>query len=227
VLRIDGAETELTIVGVVRGVLSGPIVYINRPFLHRLTGTAGESASVFLLAPGADPPRLGSQIEEVYKSAGMRVVEVDLVGDRKALLNKNFALISDFLMTMAILIAIVGGIGLAGTMSMNVLERTREIGVLRAVGASNLAVMRIVLVEGMVVGVLSWALGVVLAWPMSALLVGFVGQAFLRESIDVVFATGGAGQWLLIVLVLTAVASVLPAWNASRLAVRDVLAYEG
>jgi putative ABC transport system permease protein len=225
-LKIDGVETEFTVVGVVRGVLLGPIVYINKPYLERLAGIGGQASSVMLLAPVGERAALGAAIERVYKDAGMQVVEVDMIGERKELLRANFQIIVSFLMTMAVLIAVVGGIGLAGTMSMNVLERTREIGVLRAVGASNRIVMGIVLVEGIVVGVLSWVLGALLALPMSALLVGFVGQSFLRERIPLVIATGGALQWLAIVLALTAVASLVPAWNAARLAVRDVLAYE-
>jgi putative ABC transport system permease protein len=225
-LKIDGVEAEFTVVGVVRGVLLGPILYINKPYLERLAGIGGQASSIMLLAPVEDQAALGAAIERAYKDAGMQVVEVDMIGERKALLHANFQIIVSFLMTMAILIAVVGGIGLAGTMSMNVLERTREIGVLRAVGASNRVVMSIILVEGIVVGVLSWVLGAVLALPMSALLVDFVGQAFLRERIPLVIATGGALQWLAIVLALTALASLVPAWNAARLTVRDVLAYE-
>ena len=225
-LKIDGVESDFTVVGVVRSALTGPVLYVNKPYLERLTGTAGQAQSVVLVAPSGDRRALGATIERAYKDAGIRVVEVDMVGERKELLRANFQIIVNFLMTMAVLIAVVGGIGLAGTMSMNVLERTREIGVLRAVGASNRAVMGIVLVEGLVVGVLSWVLGAILALPMSALLVGFVGQSFLREQIPLVIATGGALQWLAIVLVLTAAASLVPAWNASRLTVRDVLAYE-
>ncbi len=60
---------------------------------------------------------------------------------------------------------LVGGLGLAGTMSMNVLERTREIGVMRAVGASDGAVLRVILVEGLLMAGLSWFLAIFLAVP--------------------------------------------------------------
>ena len=55
-----------------------------------------------------------------------------------------------FMLGMAVMIAIVGGLGLMGTMSINVLERTREIGVMRAVGASNGDIQGIVIVYALI-----------------------------------------------------------------------------
>jgi GAF domain-containing protein len=131
-----------------------------------------------------------------------------------------------FLMIMAVLLAVVGGLGLMGTMSINVLERTREIGILRAIGASNGAVLRIVIVEGVLIGVISWAIGAVLALPLSVLLSNAVGEAFLQMPLDFVFSLSGLLIWLGVVVVLAALASFLPAWNAARVTVRAVLAYE-
>jgi putative ABC transport system permease protein len=113
-----------------------------------------------------------------------------------------------------------------GTMSINVLERTREIGVMRAIGASNGAILRIVMVEGVFIGVVSWVIGALIALPLSRLLAEAVGQVFLKSSPSYVFSSMGALLWLGTVIVLAAVSSMLPAWNASRVTVRDVLAYE-
>ena len=75
-----------------------------------------------------------------------------------------------FLLVMASLTAAVGSIGLTGTMSLNVLERTREIGITRAIGASNRTVMNLVIVEGVLIGMMSWLFGALLSFPISTIM---------------------------------------------------------
>jgi putative ABC transport system permease protein len=107
-----------------------------------------------------------------------------------------------------------------------VLERTREIGLMRAIGASSQAIWQIVIVEGVLIGLFSWMLGLVLAFPLSKRLSDAVGIAMLQVPLSYTFSFAGVLLWLGLVVVLAAVASFLPAWNASRLSVKDVLAYE-
>jgi len=131
-----------------------------------------------------------------------------------------------FLLIMALLTATVGAMGLAGTMGMNVMERTREIGIMRSIGADDRAVMRTVIAEGVVIGVISFALAIVLSVPFTYLLSTIVSLAVFQTPIDTIFTFTGYGIWLALVLVLSALASILPARNAARLTIREVLAYE-
>ncbi len=127
---------------------------------------------------------------------------------------------------MAVLLAVVGGLGLMGTMSINVLERTREIGVMRAIGASDGSVRRIVIVEGVLIGVLSWAMGTAVAFPLSMLLSEAVGQSLLESPLSYTFSPPGALIWLVLVIVIATLASLLPAYRAARMSVRETLSYE-
>jgi putative ABC transport system permease protein len=127
---------------------------------------------------------------------------------------------------MAVLTAIVGSIGLAGTMSMNILERTREIGIMRAIGATDGILLRLVIVEGMLVGLLSWVLGSLLAFPISKALADAITLAIFGSPSTFGVSLNGFVIWLAAVFVLSVVASVLPARNAARLTIREVLAYE-
>jgi len=97
---------------------------------------------------------------------------------------------------------------------------------MRAIGASDGAVLQVVLIEGLVIGWMSWLIGAVAALPISKLLADAVGYAFFRASPSYRFSLAGTLLWLVVVLVLALVASYLPARRASRLTVREVIAYE-
>ena len=131
-----------------------------------------------------------------------------------------------FLLIMAILTAIVGAMGLTGTMGMNVLERTREIGIMRAIGADDSAVMRTVIAEGFVIGFISFVLAIILSIPFTYVLSDIVSTAVFETPIKVVFTFLGYAIWFGLVLLLSVVGSILPARNAARLTIREVLAYE-
>ena len=122
--------------------------------------------------------------------------------------------------------AVVGGLALMGATSLNVIERTREIGVMRAIGASGGTLLQIFMGEAVVVGVLSWLAGMLVAIPLSKFLGDAVGIAFMQTPLTWRFSLPGSSFWLLMVVLLAAVASFLPAWRATRVSVRESLAYE-
>ena len=131
-----------------------------------------------------------------------------------------------FLIVMSAIIGCVGGLGLMTTMSLNVLERRREMGVLRAIGATPRVVWLMVIAEGLVTGVLAWAIAAVLAWPVSKLVGDSLVVMLFHSGWDFRFEALGLVIWLLVSVVLGAVASFVPAWRASRATVREALAYE-
>jgi len=165
-------------------------------------------------------------VETTLEASGLRVASTFTVDLIRQISGGFFDIIIYLLSGMGVLIATVGALGLMGTMSTNVLERTREIGVMRAIGASDGAVQSIVIVEGVIIGLISWLIGAALAFPMGALLSSAVGQALFSRALPYSFSSGGVIAWFVIVAVLAGFASFLPAWNASRLTVREVLAYE-
>ena len=131
-----------------------------------------------------------------------------------------------FVSVMALLLGVVGALGLAGTMTMNVVERSREIGVMRAIGARDRAVLIVFLVEGLLIGFLAWLIGVAISLPISKVLSDALGESFVQRPLAYTPAIDGIVYWLIAVAILALVASFLPAFRATRLAVREVLAYE-
>ncbi|MCS6940210.1 MAG: FtsX-like permease family protein [Roseiflexaceae bacterium] len=228
-LKIDRRETEWKVVGIVRGIGGQAILYTHYPYFARMRGFTGRAVAVTVQI---DPPdvtnqeRVAKELEAHYKSVGIRMGAALTLAILRQQNELFFNILVAFLLFMALLLATVGGLGLMGTMSINVLERTREIGVLRAIGASNGAVLGIIITEGVIIGALSWALAMIVAVPLAKVISDSVGMAFFQTPLSFSFSVGGALIWLVLVTIIAAVASLLPAYNATRLTVREVLAYE-
>ncbi|HEX9076285.1 MAG TPA: ABC transporter permease [Anaerolineae bacterium] len=228
-LKIDTEHTHWRVVGIIRSSLSGPRIFANYPYFSRVDHSAGHAGAIFIVTDrhdNATQTQAARALEERFKQTGWRVGFTDTTFNARQRSDAQVNILVTFLMIMALLLAFVGGLGLMGTMSLNVVERTREIGVLRAIGASNGAVLSILMGEGILIGAISWVLGVIVAFPLSQFLSVAVGNAFVNTPLDYVFAVDGALVWLGFVLILSALASFLPARSASRLTVREVLAYE-
>ena len=145
--------------------------------------------------------------------------------DTRKVMEDHMALIIGILLVMAALFVIIGGLGLASTMSLNVLDRTRELGIMRAIGASTQDVLQIIILEGAFIGALSWVLAVILSIPYSVLM-GQVFAVLLKNPINLTTSAEGWLIWFFVIIVIGAVASAFPAWNAAKQPVNEVLAYE-
>jgi putative ABC transport system permease protein len=230
-IKIEEKETKWHIVGVysITGNTGVPLLYVNYEYLSHLVGAPGQVYSLRVLTDQHDAisqRRISDQLQALYEGHGIGVTSTQLgaefINDQKA----QTDVLVYFMLGMAVMIAIVGGLGLMGTMSINVLERTREIGVMRAVGASNLDIQSIVIVEGMVIGLISWAISILISIPITGILCFGVGMAILTAPMPAVYGVTGIIAWLIFTLFLASIASALPARRASRLTVRDTLAYE-
>ena len=230
-IKIDNKETKWHIVGTytITGNVNPPLLYVNYEYLSHLVGQPGQVYSLRVLTVQHDTTtqrRISDQLRALYKERGISVGSTQLgaefIRDQKTQTN----VLVYFMLGMAVMIAIVGGLGLMGTMSINVLERTREIGVMRAIGASNIDIQGIVIVEGLVIGLISWSISILVAIPITGILCFGVGMAILTAPMPAVYGVTGIIAWLVFTLVLATIASALPARRASRLTVRDTLAYE-
>jgi putative ABC transport system permease protein len=229
-LKIEGRAEEWEVVGIFKFVdREGVLAYAPYEYVSQMNDLANRSYSFRVATDRHDRPYQDAKAEELdkyFRALGfkVRVVEAGRASLDTAVESLDTLVV--FLLIMAILTAIVGSMGLTGTMGMNVLERTREIGIMRAIGADDRAVMRTVIAEGVVIGVISFGLAVILSIPFTYLLSTIVSLAVFQTPIDVVFTSSGYSIWLGLVLALSAVGSVLPARNAARLTIREVLAYE-
>jgi putative ABC transport system permease protein len=130
------------------------------------------------------------------------------------------------LLAMAILMAVVGTLGLTSTISMNVLERTREIGVMRAIGATPKKIRSLIVSEGLIIGVLSIVLAFVVSIALSYFMGEFIGRISFRTPLTLTISLSAILIWVLIVVVGSYLATILPAKRANIVTTREALSYE-
>jgi putative ABC transport system permease protein len=197
--------------------------------LAREIGNANRGAFVMMGTDEHDfetHERIIRDLRAVYTAERLKPVFFQSGGELRQQTKAQFDTITYLMLAMAILAAVVGGVGLMTTMSINVVERGREIGVMRAIGATSGSILGVFIAEGVLVGVLSWLLAVPLSYPGARVFSGIIGTTLLELPLDFQYSVGGGGLWLVVVVVLSALASLWPALGATQVSVREALAYE-
>jgi putative ABC transport system permease protein len=223
-LVIGGTTAEWLVIGVVP--MLGRVAYADRGTLSSMLSDPGTVALAVAARPGFNKEPLFQTVRAVLDSAGLDVASIQVMATTRAASEDHVLMVVDFLLVVAQLTILVAALGLASTMSIAVLERTREIGVLRAIGAAPGAVIAIVEREGLVIAAISVLVAVPLSVPMTYVL----GQAFGRVMFPVPprFTPPATAfvVWAGTAIVVAAAACLWPAWQATRITVAKALAYE-
>lgn len=232
-LKIIDREEDWVVVGFFQmaGKLGGLIGYVNLDYFDSLPGMVANRSAVYRVVAqqpldAAGQKEMSLRVQSLLAQNGFKVSSI-ATGTRITEASTNgFNILTTVLLILAVLIALVGSIGLAGTMSMNVMERTREIGIMRAIGASDRILMRMVMIEGLTIGCIGWLAGAMLSFPISVMLSNAITLALFGASSQLGYSITGFIIWLVVDLVLSVIASITPARSATRLTVREVLSYE-
>ena len=231
-VELPGNQKEAwKVVGIFRFVamLGDTLAYANFDYVADEINLANQATSFRIIAEEGDPAALSGLIARIDRVLADRGYVVSSIRSGAAMRESSTQAVNTlviFLLIMAILTAFVGSIGLMGTMSISVLERTREIGVMRTIGAVDGVVMESVIIEGLVIGLITWVIAIGLSYPISVLLLDIIGQAMQGSTFALIITPLGIFLWLGVVVVLSIVASVMPARNAAKLTINEVLAYE-
>ena len=229
-LEIEDQESSWTVVGLILNVNNMQRdSFVLFDALARETGNVNRGALVMVTVAEDTAEAQQQAVRDLRAACKARHMDIAIAQTAYEARTANkavFNVIIYLMMAMAVLAAIVGSVGLMSTMSINVVERRREIGVMRAIGAQSTAILGILVLEGLLVGLLSWAIAVPLSYPGALAFNRLVSTTLLKVPMDFDYSFLGGFIWLIIVGMLSTVASIWPALRATRISVRESLAYE-
>ncbi len=166
-----------------------------------------------------------NQLVNLYTARNMDVLFNQTANEERTAADNQFAITTTMLLGLAIVVAVVGGIGLMGALSISVVERTREIGVMRAVGARSRTILGMFVLEGIMQGMFSWLVAVPISFVAGGWLAQLMGQAMFNANLDYQYNYTAVLVWLIVIMIISTLASILPARSATQISVRDSLAY--
>lgn len=221
------ADRDWTVVGLVE---SGPqaVAYTSRATLDALAGNALATSLVLRLErPGSAVALLDAvqQLRPAFAEAGIAIAASQSQAESRRVVEDHLLMVVDFLGAMGLVMIAVGAMGLASTMGLAVLERRREIGVLRAIGARDGAILAMIQVEGLTLVVLAWLASLPLALPLSALLEAAFGRIMFAVPWRLVPSAATALGWLGLMALISLMACALPARRALRIPSAQALTY--
>jgi putative ABC transport system permease protein len=232
-LGITG-ETDWLVIGQIFDPVLSNTALVPRDVLLREQNMVGRSNSIWIQTEKDDPQYeqiVVKRLRQFYEENGINVQPGGVINGQDtssevvAGINSQFQSIIVLLAVMAVLIGAVGSISLSGVISLGVIERQREIGVMRAIGASSWDIARLFIGEGLILGWLSW----IIAMPLSLIAGRLMTKALASAlGIEIVYyyTPRGSFLWLAIITILAALASWIPARRATKLSVHESLAYQ-
>jgi putative ABC transport system permease protein len=225
-LTIEGEATRWRVVGISHAIQ--PVAYAPLVAFNTLRGN--DRASTLIIATSehdaATQLSVIGDLREALDRAGMPVASSRLMGEGRRAVEDHLLMVVQFLAVMGWVMIIVGGMGLGSTMGLAVLERRREIGVMRALGARGRTIVGMIVVEGLVIATLGWLASIPLSIPISAFLADMFGRVMFSIPVRYLPTLTSLLVWLLLVVAVTLVACAWPAHRSTRVAIVTSLSYE-
>jgi putative ABC transport system permease protein len=227
-LSLDGRHASWRVVGIVEEVGSAGVAYVTDAAFARVAGT-GPGARMLRVATTATSPEARAELVRVLdrrlEEQGASVEVVIPLAVLRTAMGDHVVILIRLLLAMAALMLTVAVLGLVSTMGTNVVERTREIGVMKAIGASSRQIAGLVVGEALVMALASWVVGIVLALPLTLAVGTVVGKLAFRIRLPLVLDPAAVAAWLVLLFGIAALAALLPARRAGALTIREALAH--
>ncbi|PSH00408.1 MAG: hypothetical protein BRC30_03675 [Nanohaloarchaea archaeon SW_7_46_7] len=230
--KLDINGTEYRVVGIVEASgRPGGSIYMETDQARELTGKEDEYDEITArISGGFTPSEVEENIrEELRRSRGLEEGEEDFTTNTASDIIDSFtsqlALIRGFLVGLGAISLLVGGVGIMNTMYTSVTERTKEIGVMKAVGATNWQILRIFLIESGMIGLIGGLLGVI-----GGLAISYGASGIISEQVGLPMEPGASPELifgsLAFAFVIGTVSGFFPARKAAKMNPVEALRYE-
>lgn len=228
-LTINDRTSTFRVVGIVRQNLTPAAAYVVSNAFATATGIPAQSINGVRIALNEhDANTISAVTGEIEHALEAKNIRVKVFISETMLEGATSGHVYIFivaLITMSLVMAVVGALGLMSSMGTSVIERTREFGVMRAIGAKSHTVLRNVISEGIFIGLMSWVIAIVISIPLSLVIGNIIGKQSFYVPLDLIVSPMALAIWFLVIALGSMAASAYPAWQASRLTVRETLAY--
>ncbi|MGH3713706.1 MAG: FtsX-like permease family protein [Micromonosporaceae bacterium] len=227
-LSVGGKSTQWRVAGIAQERAGSGGTYVTAEGFAAATGGPVRANTLRLSTDRHDErtrQAAADAVREALSDAGIEVRSAASVSQGEAVAEGHTGPIIAIVVAIAVAMGLIGCIGLASTMSTNILERTREFGVLHAIGARPKVVRRVVVAEGVFLALASCVVAVVPALVLTAAMGAGIGNLFMYAALPYRISLLGAVLWIVIVVVGAVLATEAAASRAARLTVREALTY--
>ena len=228
-LSIDGKPSEWNVIGFTEDVGSPASAYVSLEVFSRRTNTVSQTKMLrisYADRSKENAVRKNREIEGLLEKENISVSSTIPVWLLHNAVAAHMKVLVNSLLAMAILMALVGTLGLMSTMSMNILERTREIGIMRAIGATPKKISALIVWEGLLIGSMSIFIAFALSLILSTYMGRLIGNMAFRTPLSLTISGLALGIWILIIILGSCAATLYPARRANKITTREALAYE-
>jgi putative ABC transport system permease protein len=223
-IAVDGQVSRWRVIGVVAEVGGPAIAYTTPEALTAITGP--DRLSTIRIRTGGDQQAVIDRAETAIAAAGATVASTMPTAELRNAVNGHVVIFVYVLVVLAALMATVGLLGLASAMSITVIERTREYGIMQTIGATPRVIRRLVLTEGAITGAIGCLVAIALGIPLSTLIGDLLGRLSFGLPLPLQISTGGLAAWLVLVTVGAIGATLTAAQRAAGLTIRETLTYQ-
>jgi putative ABC transport system permease protein len=227
-LLVGGKPTTWRVVGISEEKGGGGGVYATAEGFANAMGQPQRANQLRIATNRHDEQTrqaVADAVDKTLTDAGIEVKSAASISRSEAITEGHLGPVILILLGIALPLGVVGVIGLASTMSANILDRTREFGVMHAIGALPKAVRRIVTAEGVFLALASLLVAVIPTLGLTAALGAGLGNLFFSAPLPYRISIPAIGIWTAIVILGAVLATEAAATRASRLTVREALAY--